>query len=245
MTSPKYIQPNWPAGSHIRAYTTTREADASSASFEAVNLASDVNGAPSAARIKLGTLKKDLSLPEMPTWLHQVHGNRAVRIDAHQNTPKADASFTQQKNKICAVLTADCLPILLCNRDGTEVAAIHAGWRGLLANVIKSTISAMHSTPDDLMAWMGPALGPEHFQLNHPIYADFLNANPDYATGFCYEHDAWQFNCYTIARLQLINVGVTAIYGGDDCTYKDAQRFYSYRRDNGITGRMASLIFMT
>jgi len=234
-----------PAPTHIRAYTSTRLGGFSQPPFNAFNLANYVEDEVATVADNINLLVEDLDLPEVPRWLHQVHGTYAVPAEAIQNTPDADGSFTQARNIVCAVLTADCLPVLLCNRDGTEVAAVHAGWKGLLANVIEATISAMHSSPDDLIAWMGPALGPGHFALGETERANFLNANPDYTHALDYTAPRWHLNCYTLATLQLHNAGVGAVYGGDLCTYEDKERFYSFRRDKGRTGRMASLIVIT
>lgn len=245
MNNRMYVTPDWPAPKRIRAYTTTRNGGFSQAPFDSFNLAAYVNDDIEHVDANQSALIKDLDLPKAPIWLHQVHGNCAVRIDECNTSPDADASITQKENTICAVLTADCLPVLLCNRDGTEVAAVHAGWKGLLVNVIDATIAAMHASPDDIIAWMGPALGPDHFELSHNVYADFLNANPDYGTAFDPHNKRWHLDCYAIAKIQLMNAGVTNIYGGDFCTFKERDRFYSYRRDKGITGRMASLIYIT
>ncbi|MCB1826997.1 MAG: peptidoglycan editing factor PgeF [Coxiellaceae bacterium] len=240
-----YLTPNWPAPKNIRAYTSTRLNGFSTAPFDSFNLGDYVNDDPYCVNQNKTALIDDLTLPEAPLFLNQVHGDCAVRIEEHTTAPEADASFTTKKNKVCAVLTADCLPVLLCNREGTEVAAIHAGWKGLLVNVIEATIKSMQSSPDDLIAWMGPGLGPDHFEMGNEVYADFLNTNPDYANAFKRDGKRWLFNAYTIGDLQLKHAGINAIYGGDFCTFKDKERFYSYRRDKGVTGRMTSLIYIT
>ena len=244
MSNRTYLIPDWPAPKNIRAYTSTRQHGFSKKPFDSFNIAQYVGDDPEWLQANIDALVNDLQLPEVPLWLRQVHGNHAVRIEACKAIPQADASFTQQKNKVCAVLTADCLPILISNREGTEVAAIHAGWRGLLGNVIVASIKKMQTSADDLMAWMGPALGPEHFELGDEVYADFLNANPDYAAGFKRKKQRWHLNCYAIATWQLQQAGIHAIYGGGLCTFNDKERFYSYRRDNAKTGRMTSLIFI-
>lgn len=245
MTNRTYLTPDWPAPKNIRAYTSTRQNGFSKAPFDSFNLGTYVNDNLDCVNKNVVALVNDLQLPELPLWLHQVHGNRAVRIEEQTTAPDADTSFTQQKNKVCAVLTADCLPVLVCNREGTEVAAIHAGWKGLLVNAVDAAIKAMYSSPDDLIAWMGPGLGPNNFEMGDDVYADFLNAHPNYAQGFTRHSDRWLFNCYTIGKMQLQRAGVNSIYGGGLCTFDDKDHFYSYRRDKGTTGRMASLIYIS
>lgn len=178
-----------------------------------------------------------------PFWLHQVHGNHVVNLDEDYPFLTGDASHTRIPQRICVIKTADCLPILLCNRQGDEVAAIHAGWRGLMLGVINATISSLTSSPNDLLAWLGPAIGPDHFELNEDIRADFLNVNPDYHNAFHLTADGkWFADLYELARINLHFCGVKQVFGGGLCTYCDPEKFYSYRRDKGITGRMSSLI---
>lgn len=235
MSNKTYITPEWPAPKNIRAYTTTRDHG---------NIATYVDDNPDVVVGNITRLVEDLQLPETPVWLRQVHGDRAVRIDEQTESPEADASYTQQRHTVCAVLTADCIPLLVCNRDGTEVAAIHAGWQGLLVNVINASINALTSSPEDLLVWMGPALSQKNFEMGNEIYANFLNANPDYASAFQRQNNKWYLDGYAIAKKQLQDANVNAVYSGDYCTYDD-KRFYSYRRDRGNTGRMTSLIYMT
>lgn len=240
-----YIIPDWPAPAQIQAYVTTRQQGHSSPPFDSFNLASHVNDQPSAVTANINQLIEELNLPEPPSWLNQVHGNTVLYIGKHPNTlVDADASFTRERNKVCAILTADCLPILLCNRTGTEVAAIHAGWKGLLAEIIPATIAAMQTPPANLLAWMGPALGPDRFPIGDDIYQRFLNLHPDNKKSFFRKQAQWHLNCYNLGRLQLQRAGVTEIFGGGSCTYENDSHFYSYRRDNKVTGRMASLIFI-
>lgn len=241
--SRKYLLPDWPAPKNIRAYTTTRQGGHSLGAYDSFNLAAYVSDDPTAVSSNIDSLVNDLNLPETPLWLNQVHGNCAVPIDECATTPQADASYTQQKNKICAVLTADCLPVLLCNRDGTEVAAVHAGWKGLLVNVIAATVAAMKTPASDLVAWLGPALSQAHFEFGNDVHADFINANPDYQTAFARRKDRWYLDPYAIAREQLKQAQVMAVYGGGLCTYANKNDFYSFRRDKGTTGRLATLIY--
>ncbi len=240
-----YLIPNWPAPKMIRALTTTRQQGHSQAPFDAFNLATYVDDDPEAVASNVSELIDELDLPESPTWLHQVHGTNVVRIEDCKNTPDADAGFTKKPHKICAVLTADCLPLLLCNQDGTEVAAIHAGWKGLLAGVIDAGINALDTPPDDLLVWMGPALCPEHFEVGNEVRADFINKHPDNNLGFIRQQGRWHLDFYRLAIMNLHRCGITHIYGGDHCTFTEDKQFFSYRRDNGVTGRMASLIYIT
>jgi len=240
-----YLEPNWPAPKHIRAFTTTRQHGHSQAPFNNFNLADYVGDDPQAVIGNVEELIDELDLPKSPTWLNQVHGTKAVRIEDCTDTPDADASFTSTKNKICVVRTADCLPILFCNRSGTEVAAVHAGWKGLFAGVIDATIDALATSPDDLLAWMGPALGPEHFEINNGMRADFIDKHPDNNLGIICRNKQWYLDFYKIATMNLQRCGVTQIYGGEHCTFAEEEQFFSYRRDNGVTGRMASLIWIT
>jgi len=240
-----YILPDWPAAVTVRAYTTTRSAGHSQPPFDSFNLANHVNDNADAVNSNRRSLIKDLNLPTEPKWLCQTHSHKAVCLETTTFPCEADASFTQTRHLVCAVLTADCLPLLVCNTQGTEVAAIHAGWKGLLNGVIESTLKAMSSSPNDLLVWMGPALGPQYFAVSEALYADFLNEHPDYQRGFIKKDKRWQLDCYAIGRLQLQRLGVTQIYGGQFCTYEENSKFYSYRRDNGITGRMASIIFIS
>ena len=240
-----YLTPDWPTPNHGRAFTTTRAQGHSQTPFNEFNLANYVEDDPEAVSANVNELTNELDLPETPRWLHQVHGTTALRAEACTNSPDADASFTTQRNTVCVVMTADCLPILLCNRSGTEVAAIHAGWKGLLAGVIDSSIEALSSSPDDLLAWMGPALGPKHFAVGDDVRADFINRHPDNLKGFTQQKTRWHLDFYKIATMNLQRCGVTHIYGGEHCTFAEDNDFFSYRRDNGLTGRMASLIWIT
>ncbi|OGT62676.1 MAG: hypothetical protein A3E85_00295 [Gammaproteobacteria bacterium RIFCSPHIGHO2_12_FULL_45_12] len=217
----KYLQPDWPAPDHIKAYTTLRQAASTPEQIAA-----------------------SLPLPETPIWIKQVHG--ATVVDAEQtNAPQeADAIFTSQPNRVCAILTADCLPLLVCNRQGTQVAAIHAGWRGLAAGIIEATFKALKQPADEWLVWLGPAIGPQKFEVGKEVYDAFVSQNEDARAAFTPQTQGkWLANLYQLARLRLHRQGVQAIYGGNFCTYTETNLFYSYRRDHGKTGRMVSLIW--
>ena len=190
-------------------------------------------------------LIQSLDLPTTPYWLNQTHSTTAVNLDLPNPNLDGDASFTHQNQTVCAVLTADCLPLLVCDTKGHEIAAIHAGWRGLANGVIDNTIQQLRSAPHDLMVWLGPAIGPKMFEIGPEVRAYFLQQNADYAPAFYqYPHGLFA-DLYQLAQICLRRLNVTQIYGGEYCAYQNDQLFFSHRRDNGQTGRMASLIWLT
>jgi YfiH family protein len=229
-----FIKPNWDAPTKIKAYTTLRHAWGQQyLTTENINIASHQD------------LKSLLQLPADPIWIKQIHGTRLVEATLDNQSCEADASFTTQPHRICTILTADCLPILLCNPSATIVAAIHAGWRGLSNGIIENTILTLRQTNRHWIAWLGPAIGPKHFEVGKDVYQAFISYDPSSAVGFTpLGQDKWLADFYTLAKLKLINCGVTHIYGGEYCTYSQKDLFYSYRRDKGITGRMASVIWI-
>lgn len=240
---PEYIIPDWPAPQNIKAYTTTRRGGYSESPYDRFNLGPHVGENPETLQKNIELLTSTLHLPETPTWLNQVHGIAVADLNDQSCGLTADACVTSTPNKVCAILTADCLPILVCNQAGSEVAAIHGGWRGLLAGVIDTTIKSMHSAPSQLMAWMGPAISQKCFEVNEEIRDQFLQSNPQYISAFSAQEKHIFADLYHIARINLMQLGVTAIYGGNFCTYTQHELFYSYRRDQRNTGRMASLIW--
>ena len=239
---PEFIFPDWPAPKNIKAATTTRTGGYSQSPFDSFNLASHVEDDTNAVAKNRKSLMEELGLPSEPVWLEQVHS--AVAIDASNKNHKADASVTAQAGTVCAAMTADCLPVLFCNKQGTQVAAAHAGWRGLADGILESTIDMINSQPDELMAWMGPAIGPEIFEVGDEVRDAFINYLPQAEQAFKQTISGhWLADIYLLARQRLEQKGVTHLYGGSFCTYTEKERFYSYRRD-GKTGRMASLIWM-
>jgi YfiH family protein len=183
-------------------------------------------------------------LPAGPLWLKQVHGIAAVNADFEANLLEADAAIGRLPGRVCAVMTADCLPVLLCDRAGTVVAAAHAGWRGLAAGVLEATIKKMDVPASDLLAWLGPAIGPKCFEVGDEVRATFVDKDPSATLAFDAKPSGkWLADIYTLARQRLQAAGVNSISGGDFCTFTEAERFFSYRRD-GVTGRMASLIWL-
>ncbi len=203
---------------------------------------------PAPGGVVAGTIPRDsnFELPAQPQWLKQVHGARVVRYgsdDFSAGPPEADAITADCAPAICVVRTADCLPILLCSTDGTEIAAVHGGWRGLAAGVIEQTLAAMATLPEDILAWLGPAISQPAFEVGGEVRAAFLASSPVSEEAFvANERGRWQADLYLIATQRLASIGVAGIFGGGLCTFADAKRFYSYRRD-GETGRLSSFIF--
>ena len=237
------ITPSWPAPPNVHAAVSTRHGGVSLPPYDSLNLGDHVGDDPAAVAENRRRLREALSLPAEPRWLSQVHGTCALDAAVAGERCEADAAFASRPAVVCAVLTADCLPLLLCDRAGTRVAAVHAGWRGLLEGVIEQTIAAM-GTGGELLAWLGPAIGPAAFEVGDEVRAAFLVHAPEAHTAFSPSPNGrWLADIYALARQRLQLAGVDAIYGGEHCTYSEAERFYSYRRD-GVTGRMASLIWM-
>jgi len=203
---------------------------------------------PAPARVVAGTTLRDadFELPAEPFLLQQVHGTRVVRMgsaDFADGPPEADAVIASRPGDMCVVRTADCLPVLLCSRDGGEIAAIHAGWRGLAAGIIEATLSAMATLPEDLLAWFGPAISQEAFEVGMEVRECFGSWGQIDGLFRPNERGRLQADLYGLARARLAASRVRAVYGGGLCTYADAGRFYSYRRD-GETGRMLSFIYL-
>ncbi len=244
---PGLISVDWPAPKNVQAATTSRIGGVSLASFDSFNLADHVGDHPAAVLANRELLLEELALPAEPLWLKQVHGRRVITLDGLPTAgpPEADASVSTGPGRVCAVLTADCLPVLFCDRAGTRVAAAHAGWRGLSAGVLEATVVQMAVAPDEIMAWLGPAIGPQAFEVGTDVRAAFVDDDADSASAFvALGDDRWLADIDRLARRRLARVGVTAVYGGDRCTYSEAGMFYSYRRD-GSTGRMASLLWLS
>jgi YfiH family protein len=243
------IIPVWPAPKQVRALQTTRAGGVSSAPYDSLNLGDHVGDAPLAVernRILLNTL-----LPSEPVWLEQAHGKVVVNADRTDCLPQADACIARHRQTVCVVMTADCLPILLCDQQGSIVGAAHAGWKGLAAGVIEATVQEMNVAPRNLMAWMGPAISQQAFEVGHEVHAAFIAAHPQAESAFIPapkeegkgEGKKWFADIYALARLRLNALGITQIYGGDRCTYREGELFFSYRRD-GMTGRMGTFIWL-
>jgi hypothetical protein len=237
-----WIKPDWPLPAHVHAAVTLRTGGVSTGAYASLNPAGHVDDDPQHVKTNRYIIKDMLQLPSEPVWLQQVHGVRVVNADETDSLEEADASFADQPGTVCAVLTADCLPILFCGDDGEVVAAAHAGWRGLQAGIIAETLYAMSC--QEVQVWLGPAIGPENFEVGDDVRDAFVRDNPITAVAFrAGQSGKWLADIYRLARIKLAELGVQQVYGGDLCTVADAQRFYSYRRDGATTGRMASLIW--
>jgi polyphenol oxidase len=249
MNKLSFIIPNWPAPANVHALQTNRDGGCSIAPYDSFNLGDHVKDNP----IHVAQNRQLLSqyLPSEPVWLHQVHGMHVV--DAAQTTcvPDADASFTTHNNVVCVTMTADCLPVLLCDVNGTVVSAVHAGWRGLCDGALEASIHEVcrvaNIESNQLMAWLGPAIGPNAFEVGDEVRAQFMAIDSKSEVAFKPHGDKWLCDLYAIATQRLSNLGVTQIYGGGHnenfCTFTEKEKFFSFRRD-GETGRMATLIWL-
>ena len=239
-----WLTPGWPAPLRVRAVTTTRTGGVSTGPWATMNPADHVGDVAAAVAANRQRLASQLALPAAPRWLTQVHGTRVVEAGDTEAGVEADAVVSRAPGEICAVLTADCLPVLFCDRAGREVAAAHAGWRGLAAGVLEQTVTRMQAPGRELLAWLGPAIGAGAYVVGEEVRAAFIDHEVQAATAFRPAADGgWHADLYALARQRLHNCGVTAVYGGTLCTYSDRERFFSYRRD-GVTGRMASLVWL-
>ena len=236
------IFPDWPAPARVRAVSTTRQGGVSPPPYDSLNLAAHVGDDPIHVAENRRRLAAAGGLSADPAWLEQVHGSVAVAAETVAAPVAADAAWTRASGRACVVMTADCLPVLLCDRAGTVVAAAHAGWRGLAGGVIAATVAAMQVPPTELLAWLGPAIGPEAFEVGDEVRVAFLAL--DAGNAVCFRPSPagrWLADVYELARRQLRGLGVAAVYGGGFCTFNEPARFFSYRREHR-TGRMATLI---
>jgi len=237
MFNSSWIIPNWPVHSRVRALSTTRQGGVSQGPYASMNIGDHVDDDDAAIADNRAVFRK--TLPAEPEWLNQIHEDTVVDL-SRSDERQADASFTTQPNQVAVIMTADCLSILLCDMQATIVAAIHGGWRSLAKGIIQKTIEQLGIPSNQLLAWLGPAIGPKYFQVGADVYAAF----PDSPHAFVPDGSKWRADLVAIARHHLNRLGVTAIYGGEHCTYSDPERFYSYRRDAGKTGRMATAIWL-
>ncbi len=244
-----FIIPEWPAPLNIGAAMTLRAGGVSGYPYNSLNPATHVGDDPLAVAQNRHIINTLLALPSSPIWLEQVHSNYVVESLQTPVLQQADASFTGQVGVVCAVLTADCLPILICSADGLQVAAIHAGWKGLLAGIITNTLMALQSSSrqsiksTSYLAWMGAAIGPKCFEVGAEVREAFIKKKSLNASAFeQISEDKWLVDIYELARIELVDLNVIDVYGGYGCTFSEQERYYSYRRDIQ-TGRMASLIW--
>jgi YfiH family protein len=239
----EFIFANWDAPEHIVALCTTRQGGLSANGFASLNLASHVHDVPELVDANRQRLIRALNLPAQPEWLNQTHSTRVIDLD-HETMRDGDAACTSMSGKIAAVLTADCLPVLFCNTAGDEVAAAHAGWRGLANGVLEQTVRTMRSSPGNIMAWLGPAIGPTRFEVGAEVRQAFLDHDIEAESCFSLNRPGhYLADLYRLARLRLNKAGIDLIWGGEYCTYLQNRQFFSYRREK-VTGRQASLIYI-
>ena len=244
-----WIIPEWPAPNNVRALFTMRNGGKSSGPngiYATLNLGDHVNDCSTDVAKNRVLLRN--YLPAEPKWLKQVHGVLPIWVDHYSTALEGDAAMSRRRGIVCAVLVADCLPIFLCNPAGTMVGVIHAGWRGLAGGIIEKTVTEMNSSDTTrLMAWLGPAIGPNYFEVGEEVREAFVNQDDKSRLAFVPQHEKkgnkWLANIFLLARQRLATAGVTEIYGGEICTYSNPKKFFSYRRD-GETGRMAALIWL-
>ena len=243
-----WIVPQWPAPAVVRAMTSTRRGPGISREpYDRFNLGAGSGDEPDAVAKNRAALATALALPSTPRWLTQVHGAAVVEFGASDDrrSPEADAAITREPGVVLAILSADCLPVLIAAEDGSEIAAIHAGWRGIAAGVIEAALGAMRTEPSRLVAWLGPAIGPDAYEVGADMRDAMLQSDPSAADAFRARGARhWFCDLYALARARLAARGVPRSYGGTHCTLSEPARFYSYRRD-GTTGRMATLIWRT
>lgn len=244
MTTEGWLRPDWPAPAGVRAAVSTRELPgASAAPFERFNLGSRCGDAPEAVAANRAAVQAMLELPAPPRWLRQVHGI-AVAGSGAEAEPEADASVTRTRGEPLAILTADCLPVLFCAADGTEVAAAHAGWRGLAAGVLEATLGQLHTPPGAVMAWLGPCIGAPSYEVGAEVRDAFIADDAGAEACFTSTRPGhWLCDLAGLARRRLQRAGVAGVYGGGFDTLADP-RFYSYRRDAARSGRFATLIWL-
>jgi len=237
-----YITPDWPVPKQVCALQTTRQGGISVAPYDSFNLGIHVGDDP--VRVNRNRMMLGSVMPSEPVWLEQVHGTIVANADMADCLVQADACIARQRGSVCVVMTADCLPVLLCDTQGSVVGAAHAGWKGLAAGVIEATVEAMNIKPKNLMAWLGPAISQPAFEVGDEVRDAFVSAHPQAALAFVSgQQGKWLADIYALARLRLNALGITEIYGGVDCTFSEEDKYYSYRRD-GVTGRMGTFIWL-
>ena len=249
------LRPDWPVPANVRAAFTLRAGGVSRPPYDTLNLGATTGDAPERVAENRRRLVAALALAREPAWLEQVHGTSVASLDrdaaedpssggAAPRPPRADAAVTRRAGRICAIQVADCMPVLLAASDGSAVGAAHAGWRGLAAGVLEATVEALGLDPQRLIAWLGPAIGQRHFEVGAEVREAFLARDAQADAAFAPNaRGRWQCDLYALARRRLRSLGVGAVCGGEWCTYADAQRFFSYRRD-GSCGRMAALVWL-
>lgn len=241
--SVSFLAADWPAPPRVRAGVSLRSGGASENAYASLNLGDHVGDRPERVAENRRRLTADRGLPGAPHWLEQIHGTRVVDLDREWSGP-ADGAVTGRSGVVCAIMTADCLPVLLTEHGGRRVGAAHAGWRGLAQGVLGSAVAAMQCAPGSVLAWLGPAIGPAAFEVGDEVREAFLARNQDAQQAFeANARGRWQADLYALARLELAALGVQSIHGGGFCTHTDSERFFSHRRE-APCGRMVSLIWI-
>jgi YfiH family protein len=242
----RLIRANWDAPAQVHALTTTRHGGQSVAPYDGLNLGDHVEDRPESVSANRQLLMQATGLSKTPQWLQQVHGVDVVEAKDDALVRTADACFSAVPGQGCIVMTADCLPVLFTNSQGTQVAAAHAGWRGLAGGILEETLKVF-DPKDEILAWLGPAIGPLAFEVGGEVKQAFVDqhaqAEEAFRTSPTHPQDRFLADIYQLARIRLAAAGVTQVSGGDHCTFSDTENFFSYRRD-GVTGRMASLIWI-
>jgi len=240
----KLIVPEWPLPEGVVACSSTRIGGVSQGAWESLNLGAHCGDSLDHVEENRKRLYAAGNLPSKPVWLEQVHGKDVLTLAGETYVSKrADASYSNTPGTVCAVMTADCLPVLFCNQAGTEVAAAHAGWRGLCEGVLEETVACFNDSPANIIAWLGPAIGPQAFEVGAEVREAFMAKDPHAVSAFVPVGEKYLADIYRLARQRLSNAGVTQIFGGDRCTFTEKGDFFSYRRDK-TTGRMASFIWL-
>ncbi|MGC7559155.1 peptidoglycan editing factor PgeF [Pasteurella sp. PK-2025] len=240
------IKPNWQAPTNIRAFSTLRSGGVSQPPYASFNLGSHVGDDQNAVKNNRTLLMEQLHLPQAPLFLNQTHSTKVLHLPHSEKTNiNADAVYTHQPNQVCLVMTADCLPVLFATQKGDEVAAAHAGWRGLCDGILEQTVAQFQAKPEQIIAWLGPAIGPEKFQVGEEVVAQFVAQQAEAQQAFYADplaSNKYLGNLYLLATQRLNRLGISQLYGGDYCTFSQPDKFFSYRREKQ-TGRMASLIW--
>ena len=235
-----WLPADWPAPDFIRAGTTLRQGGVSQGVYASFNLAAHVGDEPAL----VSQNRAMLDVPAAPQWLEQVHSCNAVLLPHEAIIPQADAAYTFEKNIVCSVMTADCLPLLITDQTGSCVAAIHAGWRGLYNGIIEETVNKLPVKAESLLVWLGPAIGADSYEVGEEVYNAFTKDSRAAKLAFTATSEKhWLFDIYQLAKQRLKGLGVRHVFGGDRCSYSEKEHFFSYRRDN-VTGRMASMIWI-
>lgn len=243
MKTTPFLKPDWPAPANISSYCSTRHGGLSLSPYESMNIASHVGDNLEHIKSNRAELKSLMQLPREPNWLEQVHGSKVVEIGRNDNREliQADGVYTKAKQVVLTVMVADCLPVLIASADGQEIAAVHAGWKGLAANILAEACSRFVGSTH-LLAWLGPAIGPCHYEVGDDVRSGFSGKEADcFKAGKDRQH--WWLDMVALAKIQLEAAGVSQVYGGGFCTHHEKERFFSYRRD-GVTGRFGVFIWM-